>query len=297
MTEEQPLAAATEEGRSSKAEKEERKTGHSGKLPLAGRTIVVTRARAQAEEFAVELERYGARVVFCPTIEIVPPESYAPLDEAIENLYGYDWLIFTSVNGVDFFLRRLETLGRAASELDELRVCAVGAATAERLRDASVHVDVVPQQFKAEGVFAALELYAGGREQLSRLNFLLPRAAVARDYLPRALAAAGARVDAVPAYRTVRPESTERARLAALLVGGAVDCITFTSASTVKNLAQLFDTTDLSELLAGVTVACIGDITAQTASDYGLSITLQPDEFTIPALARAIARHYTRRQK
>ena len=289
MTEEHPVA----EELSVRADKEAR----SGKLPLTGRTIVITRARAQADEFAAELERYGARVVICPTIEIVPPESYGPLDEAIENLYGYDWLIFTSVNGADFFLRRWEALGRDASELDELRVCAIGAATAERLRAASVHVDVVPQQFKAEGVFAALELYAGGREHLRRLNFLIPRAAVARDYLPRALEEAGARVDVVPAYRTVRPESTERARVEALLVGGAVDCITFTSSSTVKNFAQLFDTTDLSALLAGVTVACIGDITAQTAGDYGLAVAIQPDEFTIPALARAIARHYTRRQK
>lgn len=265
--------------------------------PLAGRTIVVTRARAQAQEFAAELERYGARVVVCPTIEIIEPESYAPLDEAIENLYGYDWLIFTSANGADFFLRRLEELGRDVSELDGLRVCAIGAATAERLRDASAHVDVVPQEFKAEGVFKALELYVGGRERLGRLNFLIPRAAVARDYLPRALEEAGARVDAVPAYRTVRPESMARARLEALLVGGAVDCITFASSSSVKNFAQLFDTTDLSALLAGLAIACIGDITARTAADYGLSAAIQPEESTITALARAIAEHYAGRQK
>src|SRR5918912_4497047 len=101
--------------------------------PLAGRTVVITRARAQAQEFAALLEGYGARVVACPTIEIVEPESYAPLDQAIENLYGYDWLIFTSTNGVDFFLRRLAELGRDRAELDELRVCAIRAATAERL--------------------------------------------------------------------------------------------------------------------------------------------------------------------
>src|SRR5256714_13887112 len=98
--------------------------------PLAGRTVVITRARAQATEFAGLLEAYGARVVACPTIEIVEPESYAPLDQALENLYGYDWLIFTSVNGVDYFLRRLAALGKDVSELDELRVCAIGAATA-----------------------------------------------------------------------------------------------------------------------------------------------------------------------
>src|ERR1051325_3218731 len=103
--------------------------------PLKGRTIIITRARAQSSEFAAALEGYGARVVTCPVIEIIEPESYAPLDEAIENLYGYDWLIFTSVNGVDHFLRRIEARGMEVSHLDELRVCAIGEATAERLRD------------------------------------------------------------------------------------------------------------------------------------------------------------------
>src|SRR5918912_689526 len=238
--------------------------------PLAGRTVVITRARAQAQEFAALLEGYGARVVACPTIEIVEPESYAPLDQAIENLYGYDWLIFTSVNGVDFFLRRLAALDHDVGELDELRVCAIGAATAERLHAAHVHVDLVPEQFKAEGVFAALEAYLGGRQHFDRLNVLIPRAAVARDFLPLALADAGARVDTVAAYRTVSPRKTDRAKVEALIVGGAVDCVTFTSSSTVTNFAQLFDTNDLRVLLAGVRVACIGDVTARTAAEYGL---------------------------
>jgi uroporphyrinogen III methyltransferase / synthase len=261
--------------------------------PLAGRTIVITRARAQSVEFAAELERLGARVVSCPTIEIVEPESYALLDEAIENLYGYDWLIFTSVNGVDYFLRRMETRGHERSELDELRVCAIGEATADQLREARIHVDVIPEQFKAEGAFSAIEAYVGGREGLDRLNFLIPRAAIARDYLPKALEEAGARVDVVPAYRTVRPQTSERGRVEALLAGGAVDCITFTSSSTVVNFAQLFDTTDLSQLLDGVRVACIGDITAGTAAEYNLRTDILPDEYTIPALTRAIANHYS----
>ncbi len=261
--------------------------------PLAGRTIVITRALAQAAEFAAALEGYGARVVACPTIEITAPESFAPLDEAIENLYGYDWIIFTSVNGVDYFLKRFTELGHDVSELDSLRVCSIGEATALRLRDAQIHVDVIPEQFKAEGVFAALTDYLGGTQGFYALNFLIPRAAVARDYLPLALEGAGARVDAIPAYRTVRPQATERARIEALLAGGAVDCITFTSSSTVANFAQLFDTTDLSHLLEGVHVACIGDITASTAADFNLHTHIQPLEYTTPALARAIADFYS----
>jgi uroporphyrinogen III methyltransferase/synthase len=263
--------------------------------PLDGLTIVLTRARAQASSFAGELERLGARAISCPTIEIVEPESYAELDQAIENLYGYDWIIFTSGNGVNYFLRRLETLGHDVSELDELRVLAIGEATSVRLRDAFIHVDVVPEQFKAEGALVALEEYLGGREALNRLNFLIPRAAIARDTLPDALEDAGARVDAVTAYRTMRPETTERGRVEAMLAGGAVDCITFTSSSSVINFAQLFDTTDLSRLLKGVTVACIGDVTAATATEYGLSTHIMPHEYTIPALIRAMVEYYSKR--
>lgn len=260
--------------------------------PLESRTIVVTRARAQAAEFIEALEKDGARVILCPTIEIVEPESYAQLDEAIGNLHGYDWLIFTSVNGADYFLRRLKTLGQDVSALDELRVCAIGEATFGRLREAHVHVDVVPQESKAEGVFASLELYIGGRDKLAGLRFLIPRAAVARDYLPRALEAAGARVDIATAYRTVMPETSVRGRVEALLAGGAIDCISFTSASTVKNFAQLFHNTDLRELLDGVDVACIGEITAAAAREFNLRTNIQPRETTTEALAQAIGLYY-----
>lgn len=265
---------------------------HGAGRPLKGRAVLITRAAAQSAEFAAELERYGARVVSCPTIEIAEPESYAPLDQAIENLFGYDWLIFTSTNGVEFFLRRFLALGRDVSELDDLRVCAIGEATALRLSEAFIHVDVVPLRSKAEGVFAALESYLGGARQFDRLNFLIPRAAVARDFLPRALEAAGARVDAVAAYRTVAPLTTERARVEALLAGGAIDCVTFTSASTVRNFAQLFDTNDLSPVLGETLVACIGDVTAAAVAEYGLRVHVQPAETTTAALARAVADYF-----
>jgi uroporphyrinogen III methyltransferase / synthase len=267
-------------------------TPHTNTPPLFGRTIVITRALAQAAEFVDELERYGARVLLCPTIEITDPESYEALDTAIDHLYGYDWLIFTSVNGVEYFARRLEYREHSLSELDNLRICAIGEATAERLHQTRVHVDLIPDEFKAEGIFLALERYAGGRESLHGLNFLIPRAAVARDYLPAALEAAGARVDVVAAYRTVQPDGLDRGRVSAILAGGGVDCIAFTSSSTVRNLGLIFDTDNLAELLAGVAIACIGDITSGTATEYGLQTNIQPIDFTIPALARAIAQYF-----
>jgi uroporphyrinogen III methyltransferase/synthase len=263
--------------------------------PLAGRTVVVTRAASQAGQFVTELERYGAKVIICPTIEITEPESYERLDEAIDHLYGYDWLIFTSANAIEYFLRRLNARGVGVEALDEIKVCAIGQASADKLRDAHVHVDVIPSQSKAEGVFDALSEFVGGVEKLHGLNILLPRAAVARDYLPKALEDAGARVDVVTAYRTIVPENLDRGRLSAMLAGSA-DCIAFTSSSTVKNLALLFDTHDLSKVLSGLTIACIGDVTAATAAEYGLHVDIQPGQTTVKDLAEAMADYYAERK-
>ena len=259
---------------------------------LAGRRIVITRAASQSAEFIQALEGYGANVLNCPTIEIIEPESYDRLDEAIDHLYGYDWAVFTSTNAVEFFLRRLAAQHQETSELDNLRVCAIGAATADKLRDAHVHVDLQPVKSKAEGVFTALSEFVGGVEKLHGLNILLPRAAIARDHLPRSLEEAGARVDIVTAYQTVVPPQLDRGRLSAMLAGSA-DCIAFTSSSTVRNLALLFDTHDLSTILQSLAVACIGDVTAATAVEYGLTVHIQPAQFNVVELARAIAEYYT----
>src|ERR1041385_5134842 len=212
--------------------------------PLKGITVVVTRAASQAAELNTLLESYGAKVIVCPTIEIREPDSYERLDEALDHLYGYDWLIFTSTNGAEFFLQRLIKRGLNVADLDEIKVCAIGQRTADKLHDAHVHVDLVPSQSTAEGVFAALSEFAGGEDHLRGLNILLPRAAVGRDVLPDALQKAGARVDVVTTYQTVLPDNIDRGKLAAMLTGSG-DCIAFTSPSTIKNLAKLFDTHDL----------------------------------------------------
>ena len=255
--------------------------------------MVVTRAASQADELSTLLESYGANVLTCPTIEIREPENYNRLDEVLDHLYGYDWLIFTSTNGVEFFLRRLLNRGLRIEDLDEIRVCAIGQKTADKLHDAHVHVDVVPTESTGEGVFAALSEFVGGNEHLRGLNILLPRAAVGRDYLPKALEDAGARVDVVTAYQTVLPENFDRGRLSAMLAGSG-DCIAFTSPSTIKNLAKLFDTHDLGNTLPGVVIACIGPITAAAALEYGLKTDIQPTQQTVNHLAHAIADYYSR---
>jgi uroporphyrinogen III methyltransferase/synthase len=261
--------------------------------PLEGRTVIVTRAASQAADLTKILESYGANVIVCPTIEIREPDNYARLDEALDHLYGYDWLIFTSTNGVDYFLKRLTARGQQTADLDEIKVCAIGQRTADKLHDAHVHVDLVPSQSTAEGVFAALAEFAGGDEHLRGLNLLLPRAATGREVLPEALQKAGARVDVVTTYQTVLPDNIDRGKLAAMLAGSG-DCIAFTSPSTIKNLAKLFDTHDLGKTLPGMAVACIGSVTAEAAAEYGLHVDIQPDNFTTKDLAHAIASYYQR---
>src|SRR5258708_3773761 len=211
--------------------------------PLANRTILV--AASEDHELAPELTRHGARVIAWPKVEIIDPESFADLDEAIQNLFGYDWLIFANQHAAGFFLRRLQNLGHEIGELDALRVCALDAATRQQLEEAHVHVDLSPERPATDGVLAALETYTGGPNSLRGLNFLLPRATISRDYLRQAIEDAGARADSVAAYRTVRGDDSRLARISTLLTGGGIDCVAFAKPSEVTNLAQLSDTSDL----------------------------------------------------
>src|SRR5438876_810555 len=169
---------------------------------LANRTILV--AGSENHELVAELTRHGARVITWPKIEIIDPESFAALDEAIQDLFGYDWILFANPNAARFFLRRLQNLGHENSELDTLRVYALNDATRQQLEEARVHVDLVPETLATDGVMTVLETYNGGRGSLRGLNFLLPRAVVSRDHLRQALEDAGARVDVASTYLTAR---------------------------------------------------------------------------------------------
>ena len=255
--------------------------------PLFGRRVVVTRARAQAGELSEKLERIGAEVLEFPTIGIRPPEDFGPLDEAIRDLETFDWLIFTSVNGVEAFVERLAHHGldlRAVPR--DARVAAIGPATAQRIREVGLRVDVVPKEFRAE---ALIEEVAD--DSLAGKKVLIPRARVAREILPEKLREAGAEVVVPPAYESI-PSSGGREGLAKELEARRIDCVTFTASSTVENFVGTFGEA-AARLLSGTRVACIGPITADTARGHGIRVDAEAREYTIPGLIEAVVDLFT----
>ena len=251
--------------------------------PLFGRRIVVTRARAQAGELSERLERLGAEAVEFPTIEIRPPEDFGPLDAAIDDLDSFDWLIFTSVNGVEAFVERLGHHGLDVRAVPRgAMIAAIGPATAGKIQDLGLRVDVVPQEFRAE---ALIESVTGA--SLAGMKILIPRARIAREILPEKLREAGAEVVVPPAYES-HPSLEGRDRLAERIVRGEVDCVTFTASSTVENFIGAFGAEDAARLLAQSRVACIGPITAQTARGHGIRVDAEAREYTIFGLIEAV---------
>ncbi len=254
-------------------------------MPLAGKRILITRAREQASTFAALLEAAGAEVVEFPTITIVPPDSFDPLDAAIGRLREYQWVIFTSSNGVHFFWERLRQAGRDVRELHGITICAIGPATAAALSALGIRADIVPAEFKAEALVEAI-----GAKSPRGARVLLARAAEAREILPEELTRRGAQVDVVPAYRTVR-STPEAEPVRAMLRDGNIHAVTFTSSSTVKHFLELLGE-EARDLLRGVVVASIGPITADTAARHGIASNIVPEKYTIPALAEALIQHF-----
>lgn len=257
---------------------------------LAGRTILIGPSNVPGCELATELERHGARVLAWPRLDISPLDTYTAIDEAIQNLFGYDWLVLRNVNAADYFLRRFEELGRDISELDPLRVCAIGAATVARLEESQVHIDVVPNRLSSPPVFSAIETYVGGRDFLAGLNFLVPRAAIAADSLGRSLEEAGARVDEVTTYRTCAA-TPDLAQIKGLLTGGGIDCIAFAGSSEVYEFAAVFESNDLFRLLGGVAVVCMDEGTTDAAAEFGLHVDFTATESTTSALAHSVSEY------
>jgi len=260
--------------------------------PLAGCRILVGRARHQASALSAELKKLGAEVIAIPFIEIRKPRSFRPLDSALRNLPSYDWLILTSVNGVDAMWDRVKKLKLNKNAFDHLKVAAIGPATKKAIEKQGLKVDVVPDEYVAESVVAALKDQAGGK------RILLVRAKVARDVIPTELRNAGAEVDVIEAYETVVPTSS-RTRLAAALKDPKrrPDVITFTSSSTVRNFVTLLESTRRGDqghlrhtgLLDGIKLASIGPVTSGTLRELELPVDIEAKQYTIPGLVEAIA--------
>lgn len=250
--------------------------------PLFGKRILVTRARAQASKLTAALEALGADCLEAPAIQLQDPQDgFAALDAAIQQIDAYKWLIFTSANGVEYFFRRLKAAGKDSRALAQAKLCAIGSATAAKLAAYGLLADVVPGEFRAEGVVEAL------KDQLQQGDkVLLPRAAEAREILPQELTKLGAQVDVAPAYETVAGEIDQQ-KLAEQLQAGEIDVVTFTSSSTVTNLLKLLGP-DAKRLLAQVKLAAIGPITAETCAKNGLQVDVQAAEYTIPGLVEAV---------
>ncbi len=252
--------------------------------PLFGKRILVTRTAEQAGAFSRLLEAEGAQAIACPTIRIVPPESWAPLDQALENLEGTDFLILTSANAVDFFFGRLAEIGRDARALQGVQVVAVGPKTAAAIEARGIRPDLVARETQAEGVVSLL------REQgVQGARVLYPRAEISRELIPRELAAAGADVADPVAYRTLRPEGGEEIRR--LLETGEVDGVTFTSSSTVENFLALVGP-DGPALLERVAVVSIGPLTTQTALKHGLKVAVESKASTLESMVEGMVEYY-----
>ncbi len=250
--------------------------------PLFGKRILVTRARSQASKLTAKLENLGAEVFEAPAISMADPaDNYAALDQAIDHLQDYQWLIFTSANGVGRFFARLFQADKDARALGYAKIAAIGSATAEKLKQYGIVADVIPGEYRAEGIIEALK-----GKLPPHAKVLIPRAEDAREILPETLREMGAEVDAAAAYRTVCGQVDGKA-LAAEIQDGQFDMVTFTSSSTVKNLVEIIGSADL---LKDVKTACIGPITADTAKSLGIEPDIIAKEYTIDGLVEAICK-------
>ena len=250
--------------------------------PLFGKRILVTRARSQASKLTAKLENLGAEVIEVPAITITDPvDLYAALDQAIGQLQDYHWVMFTSANGVKHFFARLLQAGKDARALGYAKIAAIGSATAAELKKYGLVADVVPGEYRAEGIIEAMK-----GKLPPHAKILLPRAEEAREILPEKLREMGAEVDVVSAYRTVCAAADGEA-LTSELNEGRIDMVTFTSSSTVKNLVNIIGSADL---LNGVKTACIGPVTADTAKSLGIEPDIIAKEYTIDGLVEAICK-------
>jgi uroporphyrinogen III methyltransferase/synthase len=258
--------------------------------PLFGRRIVVTRPREQSAELVDTLEGLGALVIEAPTIRIVPPDDFGALDEACAQAGTFQWIVFTSANGVDYFMQRLQAGPGDIRDLKGVRLCAIGPGTADRLARFGVKVDLMPSEYRAEAVLDALR--ATG--DLAGQRILLPRANIARELLAEELRRSGADVVEVTAYRTVSVDNQRQGEpdIYRMLLDKRVDAVIFTSASTVGSFVRMIGAEQAADLLRSTAVACIGPVTAEAAAQCQITTSIMPAEYTMAGLVDALVKYF-----
>jgi uroporphyrinogen III methyltransferase/synthase len=263
------------------------------KKPLFGHRVLVTRERMEGFE---PLEELGAEIIEFPTIEVVPPVSYEELDKSIDNIDAYDWLIFTSRNGVKYFFKRFFDRDRDIRDLKGIKICAIGSKTEKEIKKYGIKTDLIPDEFRAEGLIKLIQEIEGSRGKgLGGVKFLLPRAEVAREIFPEKIRELGGEIDIPVTYRTIKPESRGK-RLRRFLKEGRISVATFTSAATFTNFREIMGE-DADELLKGVVIAAIGPVTARAIKKAGLCADIVPEEATIEALVEEIINWILKRSK
>jgi uroporphyrinogen III methyltransferase/synthase len=253
--------------------------------PLFGKRVLVTRSREQAGVLSEKIEQLGGEALEFPAISIKPPGTYDPLDAAIRKSGSYDWIIFTSVNGVRFFFERVRQLKVDIRSLGKTKICAIGPKTAEALEEKGIIVEMIPEKFCAEAIIEKL-----GKKLKPGQKVLLPRADLARPILVTSLQGMGAEVEEVIAYRTTFA-SVDDTHIQKVIQNKGLDVITFTSSSTVQNFVSLLGKEQVG-LLKDVTIACIGPITAETAASLGLKVDVTAVDYTIDGLVEALVDYF-----
>ncbi len=257
--------------------------------PLFGKGVVITRPQRQADDLARLLAVQGAHPIAFPTISITQPSDWSELDRALSQLENYNWLIFTSANGVHFFFERLRQKGRDIRDLKGIKIGCIGPATARQIEDRGIRVDLVPDEFIAEGLLRSF-----ASMNLSGKKILIPRAFRARDILPEGLKNQGASVDVVTAYQTIQ-SGRKKEELSAYIDAGEVNVITFTSSSTVTNFVEIMGESFILPL--NVKIACIGPVTAATAVKAGFRVDIRQEEYTMEGLVQSLVNYFQNEPK
>ena len=260
--------------------------------PLFGKNIVVTRTREQSGKLTTRIRELGGQPILFPTIAITDPEDFCSLDQAIRNIQKYDWIIFTSVNGVDRFLKRFLYVAHDIREMKGPKIAAIGAVTASALAERGIKVDLTPDLFVAEKLIDSFK-----KVEIRGRKILFPRAEKAREILPQALEAEGAHVDVETVKRTAPPTTTDVEPILASFRNGMVDAVTFTSSSTVSHFVDMVGSRRIGELLKDVTIASIGPVTTRSARSLGLKVEVEAKQYTIDGLVKSIVDYYISRRK